>query len=192
MRRPESAAKAGVCDAAHPAIPADLVEVGTIAGAYGVGGWVRIATESAPEASVLLGTGHWYLSQGLGQDARPFPIESCRVHGSQLLARPERSLEREQIEALRGSAVLVSRASFPEPDENEYYWVDLIGCEVLDAGDRTLGTVGDVVDHGAHAILAVNAPDGRTHLIPFVAAYVAEVDLARRRIRTQWLAEYTE
>jgi 16S rRNA processing protein RimM len=31
---------------------------------------------------------------------------------------------------LQGARVFVSRASFPTPDDDEFYWVDLIGLAV--------------------------------------------------------------
>jgi 16S rRNA processing protein RimM len=40
-------------------------------------------------------------------------------------ARPQRR------RGLKGARIFVSRASFPTPDDDEFYWVDLIGLAVV-------------------------------------------------------------
>lgn len=123
---------------------------------------------------------------------RPFPVSDCRVHGDALVARPYAKLDREELQALKGRPILVSRSAFPAPNEGEFYWVDLIGCDAFDADGALLGQVVRVDDHGAHAILEVLSDSGARHLIPFVTAYVVDVDLARRCIRTEWRREYSQ
>ena len=99
-------------------------------------------------------------------------------------------------EALRGWRIFVSRGSFPSTDQDEYYWVDLIGLEVVNREGSSLGTVADLMDTGAHSVLrvtqaATGEPGRETErLIPFVAAYVDEVCLERRRITVDWGLDY--
>src|SRR5690606_40659986 len=99
----------------------------------------------------------------------------------------------------------VSRAAFPVADEDEYYWVDLIGCLLYGVADENpvlLGRVNAVTENGAHGVLHVTRlvseddpmldAKGREEetLVPFVAAYVQSVDLAARRIDTTWPADF--
>ena len=115
--------------------------------------------------------------------------------------------DRDQAEALRGYAVQAPRGSFPAPKEDEYYWVDLIGCSLYTsaAGEPALiGVVDEVLDNGAHAVLKVlcqkvgaEGPEpilnakGRPAemLVPFVRAHIHAVDLAARRIDSDWPAD---
>ncbi len=94
--------------------------------------------------------------------------------------------DRNAAEALRGAVVRISREHFPSLEENEYYWVDLIGLSVFNVRGETLGTVRGLMDNGAHPVLRVDTvmPDGRGKelLIPFVSQYVTEVSREDRKI----------
>ena len=97
---------------------------------------------------------------------------------------------RDSAEALRGYAVWVSRADFPEPDDDEFYWVDLIGATVVNEQQETLGTVGGLIDNGAHQILRVVGEGEVERLVPFVEVYVKSVDVAGKRIVVDWGLDY--
>ncbi len=86
--------------------------------------------------------------------------------------------------------MLVSRARFPAAADDEYYWVDLIGCEVRNREGVCLGRVVSVDDHGAHALLSVQPDGGRVFLLPFVEAYVDRVDPGAARIDVDWQPDY--
>ncbi len=85
--------------------------------------------------------------------------------------------------------IFVSRASFPAPDPDEFYWVDLIGLAVANREGVALGEVVGLIDTGPHCVLRVQPPAGaeaEERLIPFVDAYVDTVDLPGRRLVVDW------
>jgi 16S rRNA processing protein RimM len=87
---------------------------------------------------------------------------------------------REDAQALRGRLVSVDSADLPQTDPDEYFHIDLIGCEVV-AGDRRLGEVVDVLAYPANDVLDVR--DGEHQLlIPFAEDALLEVDVPGRRI----------
>jgi 16S rRNA processing protein RimM len=98
--------------------------------------------------------------------------------------------DRTAAEALHGALVFISRTSFPTAGIGEYYWVDLIGLAVVNRQGDALGTVVGLLDTGAHSVLRVQTQPTQERLIPFVAAYVDEVDLAQRRILVDWGLDY--
>lgn len=188
-------------------LPADSVVVGRVEGAYGVRGALRVEPFNDPQDSVLLRARRWYLTASAspqsarvgaaahgapGRGARPFPlpamveVSNCRAHAAGLVATVSGIEVKEVADALRGCEIAVSRADFPPAEGGEYYWVDLIGCEVVTPGGVPLGIVESVDDHGAHPLLRLRADDGRERLIPFVEAHVPEVDVVGRRIVADW------
>ncbi|MCI1192294.1 ribosome maturation factor RimM [Calidifontimicrobium sp. SYSU G02091] len=179
-----------------PPFPDDAVEVGRIAGAWGVRGALRVQPYAAsPQA--LFGSRRWFLRPPEGpRAAAPLPvllrITSAREHGQAIVASAEGVADRDAAEALRGARVFVSRASFPTPQAGEYYWVDLIGARVVNRDGVDLGQVHALMDLGPHAVLQVRPddPQAEERLIPFVAAYVDDVDVAARRIRVDWSLDY--
>lgn len=172
--------------------PTDAVEVGRIAGAWGVKGGFKVLP-FATDPQALFSSKRWYLRPAEGPAGRPVPallrISQARSHGSVVVATAQDVSSRDDAEALKGARIFVARASFPTAAADEYYWVDLIGCRVFNRDGMALGNVADLLDTGAHSVLRV-ADDGRERLIPFVAAYVDTVDLAARTITVDWGLDY--
>ncbi len=187
--------------AADDSPPADLVELGRIAGAYGIRGWIRVQPHGRADESALGSSREAWIRPmqgstpgpaGSGADAwRRVELLDARPHADALLLRIDACDSREQAAQLKGFAIALPRSCFPESAPDEYYWVDLVGCEVTGQQGVILGRVLAVDDFGApHPVLRVGGPDGETRLIPFVAAIIGEVDLATKRITADWAADY--
>jgi 16S rRNA processing protein RimM len=188
--------------AAEPAWPDDAVEVGRIAGAWGVKGWIKVqAFASDPQA--LFSSKRWFLKaadepRALRPGTTPLPpllkIAEAKEHGDGVVARAHDVADRSAAEALRGARIFVGRSSFPTAGPDEYYWVDLIGLAVLNREEQALGTVVGLMDTGAHSVLRVLPEGGKSEaderLIPFVAQFIDDVDLQARRIRVDWGLDY--
>ena len=180
-----------------PQRPADAVEVGRIVGAWGIQGGIRVKPFSN-DPQALFSSKRWFLEPpAVGRPGAVVPallrIVQAREQGDAIVATAQELPDRNAAEAVKGARVFVSRASFPTPDEDEYYWVDLIGLDVFDRGGRLLGRVDHLIETGPHCVLAVQEPDAgqAQRLIPFVAAYVDRVDIAGRRIEVDWADDDT-
>lgn len=196
------------------AIPADLIEVGFLRGAYGLQGWVHVQPHSG-DADVLRGARQWWLrrpkaamARATGDEAAAIlEITGVRSQGAGLVAKWQGCDDPETAEALKGCGIAVSRASFPRLPQGQYYWVDLVGSQVVNRGGEPLGIVSGLRSNGAHDLLEVQrrtplpagaAPEqggGQAAqavlLIPMVPAYVDGVELAARRIRVDWEADWS-
>jgi 16S rRNA processing protein RimM len=172
---------------ADEAWPADAVEVGVVLGAWGIKGGFKLQPH-ASDPQALFSCKRWWLRDSRGAQ-RLLKIVQAREQGDSIVASAQEIPDRNAAEALRGARVFVARASFPSAGDDEYYWVDLIGLDVRNREGQALGQVADLIDTGAHSVLRV--VQGETErLIPFVAAYVDEVDLAARRIVVDWGMDY--
>ncbi len=193
------------------AAPADLIELGRITAAYGIKGWVKVQPHSA-QAEVLLTASEWWLTRPVPESARgvvasgpvAYKVLQSRSQGATVVAQLAGIADRDLAEALRGFSVRASRGSFPAPEEDEYYWVDLIGCALYTNANgepALIGVVDEVFDNGAHAVLKVlcqregaDGPEAILNakgkpadmLVPFVRAHILSVDLAARRIDSDW------
>ena len=98
-------------------------------------------------------------------------------------ARIDGVVTKEDADALRNISLYADRAMMPSLPDDEYYYADLIGLTVVDTGGTTLGTVKNVMDHGAGDLLEIIAAgQSETILLPFTQAAVPTVDLASKRI----------
>jgi 16S rRNA processing protein RimM len=175
------------------AIPADLVVVGYVSGAYGLQGWVRIRPYSA-EADALLHAKTWWLGNPESPlHLRDVDMMQAKSHSGDVVAQLMGVADRDAAEALKGAMVQISRSHFPALAGDEFYWVDLIGLDVHNLQGEFLGGVAGIMDNGAHPILRVASPqmsepgqEGRERLIPYVDQFVKTVDLAAKRITVDW------
>ena len=185
--------------------PDDAIEVGRIVDAWGLKGWIKVQP-FADDPQALFSSRRWFVlpSEKVAPvrptaGAPPIPsllkITQVKDHGDVVVALAQEVPDRTAAEALRGARVFVGRASFPTPDPDEFYWVDLIGLTVVNRDGMTLGTVTGLIDTGPHSVLRVASPaeggsEEAERLIPFVAAYVDSVSLAERRITVDWGLDY--
>lgn len=184
--------------AAHgpaPDWPTDAVEVGKIVGAWGIKGGIKVHPYAA-DPQALFSSKRWFaLTPGPKTGADPeqalLRVVEAREQGENIVARVHDVDDRNAAEALKGTRLFVSRASFPTASDGEYYWVDLIGLRVVNRAGDELGEVREMLSTGAHSVLCVAAEgDSEQRLIPFVDAYVDTVDLAQRRIVVDWGLDY--
>jgi len=197
--------------------PEDAIEVGRVLDAWGVkGGFKVLPFSSDPQA--LFCTKRWFLRPAEPQPgaaiarpvsasaasagaapvrlARPrfLKVRQAREQGDAIVVTAEGVDDRNTAESLRGARVFVSRSAFPTPDDDEFYWVDLIGLDVVNRDGVALGSVADLIDTGPHCVLrcAFTDAEGKPaeRLIPFVAAYIDSVSLAQRRIVADWGLDY--
>ncbi len=158
--------------------PDRRVCVGRIAGAHGVQGWVRITSYTdRPEDVAAYGP----VSDEKGE--REFELEVMRMAKAQVLARIPGIADRNAAEALRGVRLFVPRDRLPAPEEDEFYYDDLIGLAVETLDGRALGEVISVQEYGGGDMLEVGQRRGRTVLVPFTRDVVPVVDLAARVLK---------
>jgi 16S rRNA processing protein RimM len=168
------------------------VPVGRIVDAWGVKGGFKVVPFSA-DPQALFSSRRWFLRPPDGPRPSACPallrITSARAHGEVVVAQARNVDDRTAAEALRGATVHVPRSSFPTPEADAFYWVDLIGLDVVNREGARLGHVEGLLETGAHSVLRVLQGE-QERLIPFVAAYVDEVDLPNRRIRVDWGVDF--
>ena len=196
-------------------MPADAIEVGRIADAWGIKGWFKVLPHSAsPEA--LFSSKRWYLlpsDRNLGGNNAPsqkasasnsaivsqpvlLKIKEAKDHANTVVARSLDVADRNQAEALKGARIFVPRSSFPTAGTDEYYWVDLLGLDVVNREGVALGQVKDLMSTGPQTVLVLMQPaeeEGKPsveRMIPFVAAFVDNVDLPGRKITVDWQLDY--
>jgi 16S rRNA processing protein RimM len=178
-------------------LPADLVAVGRILAAWGLRGALKIMPY-AHDGAALLEVRQWWIERA-GQ-WESVDVLTSKTHGEVITATLVGYSERTVAERLKGVEVWIARSRFPVLSDDEHYWVDLIGLDVVNVEGATLGVVHALMDNGAHAILEVQRgkagasarSDRANLLIPFVERYVKAVDRERSRIVVEWGPEYEE
>ncbi|AYH42953.1 ribosome maturation factor RimM [Azoarcus sp. DN11] len=168
-----------------------MMVLGRIVAPFGVKGWVKVHPFGDDPLSWRK-MPQWWLADtaDAAEEAwQPVKLAGFREHGAGLIASFEGVTDRNGAEALQGRYIAAPREAMPGTEENEYYWGDLVGLAVVNQSGDALGTVEAMMSTGAHDVLQVRDGD-EERLIPFVAAYVLDVDLPTRTIRVDWQKDW--
>jgi 16S rRNA processing protein RimM len=125
-------------------------------------------------------------------------MKEVKEHSDSVVAAAHEVTDRNAAEALRGARIFIARSSFPAAGKDEYYWVDLIGLSVVNREGLALGAVKELLSAGPQTVLVLEyvdpgetvAGETRERMIPFVSAFVDDVDLTARRITVDWQPDY--
>ncbi len=84
-----------------------------------------------------------------------------------------------------GSEVMVHGSERAVPEPGAYFIDTLIGLRVVDSEGGIVGKVEDVLSNNSQSILSIRSEAGRELQIPFVNAFVKEVNLETGMIRVE-------
>ncbi len=169
-------------------MPDKLVLVGSIAGAFGVKGEVRLSAYTETPQALLA-----YRDLKREDGSHALTVLSGRAQKSDLIGRAKEIATKEEADALRGVRLYVPRAALPEPEDDEFYLADLIGMAVVTPAGQALGKVKAVQDFGAGYILEIDPGTGAaTWYLPFTREAVPTVDIAGGTVVAVRPAEVSE
>lgn len=147
------------------------VTLAAIIGAHGVTGEVRLK---------LFGEGWAELKRYKSFNDGAFTLTKIRDDNKGgAVARFAQCTDRNTAEKLRGTALTITRADFPELAEGEYYHADLLGLPAFSETGEALGTVVQVLNFGAGDVieverLAVDGKPGKRFMVPMNADAVPD------------------
>ena len=156
----------------------ELICVGSIAGAFGVKGELRVKSFCANPSDLAK-----YTPLLTEDGEKSFELSLIGEIKNGFSARIVGIDTKEAADALRGVSLFARREDLPELPVDEYYYSDLIGFKVADTGGIFIGTVKTVVNHGADDLLEISIPSASdTALVPFTKIFVPTVDMNAKKI----------
>lgn len=167
--------------------------VGKLGSTYGIRGWLRIYS-STEYAESIFDYQPWFLK--IKGQWQPTELESWKHHNHELIAKLKNVNDRETAQSLANVEIGVDLSVFPQLEEGDYYWHDLIGCDVVNLEGYAMGTVTEMMETGSNDVLVVraNSKDAfgkQERLIPFLYEQVVKrVDLTTKVIEVDWDAGF--
>ena len=151
----------------------DILRVGVITTTHGIAGEVKVfPTTDDPNRfkklkKVLLDT---------GRGMEELSIVQVKFFKNLVILKFQDHNRIEDVMAMKGRDLYVTRENAVKLGENENFIADLIGMEVYEENDELLGTLTDVIQTGANDVYAVEMKDGREVLIPAIRQCSRSVD----------------
>ena len=116
-------------------------------------------------------------------------VTSVRFVKDHFLLAFEGLADRDAADTLKGRLLWIARSLMPALAAGEFYWQDLVGCQVYDQNGKPLGQMQSVFNTRAHGVGSVISAQGEETLIPLVPAFLLEIDVPGRKLTVERLPE---
>ena len=158
--------------------------VGRIVNTHGIKGEVRVISSTDFEEKRFAPGSK--LAVFKKDDKKPIwvKIESVRRHKNFILVTFEGMYNINLVEPFKEGLLKVTKDQLmdDELEENEFYYFEIIGCEVFSEEGESIGTVTEILETGANDVWEIKAPNGKKHYIPYIEDIVKEIDVEEKKI----------
>jgi 16S rRNA processing protein RimM len=169
--------------------PANPLILGKMGSAYGIRGWLKVFS-STEHAESIFDHQPWYI-QRAGQ-WQLVELQGWKRHNQDMIIKVKGIDDRNTAGLLSNCEIVVDSEQLPELEGGDYYWKDLIGCQVVTTEGCELGKVTKLMETGSNDVLVVQANlkdafGAKERLIPFLDGQVIKnVDLTTGTIEVDW------
>ncbi|MDR9827225.1 ribosome maturation factor RimM [Vibrio sp. FNV 38] len=167
----------------------EKIIVGKFGATYGIRGWLKVFSFT-DESENIFDYSPWFINQkGEWVECK---VESWKRHNKAMVVKLEGLDVREDAHLLTNFEIAIDPAVLPELSEEEFYWRELFGMQVVTTKGYDLGVVADILETGSNDVLVVkaNLKDAfgqKERLIPFLEEQVIiKVDRKAQRIEVDW------
>lgn len=164
-----------------------LIELGHVAGFFGVKGWVKLYSHTRPRGGIAV-----YRTFHIGADEkeaknRTVQFTAIKEQGKNIVGHISGVDTREKAESYLRQTLFVKQSDLPALD-NEYYWHQLIGLRVVNADGKVLGNIVEMMETGANDVMVIHSEHSEDEvLIPYVMShFVLNVDLDKGEMQVDW------
>lgn len=154
------------------------IVLGDIVATHGVAGWVRLRLFN-PEGRTLYSSTRVELARG--ESRFTVDVEQSKPHRGFALLKLQGIDDMDAARGLVGHRLSVPGERLAPLGASEYYYAEVVGFEVRDAGGERVGTVTRIWAKQGGDLLVV-AGAGREHLVPAVREVIREIDVVEGTI----------
>ncbi|MCF6267208.1 MAG: ribosome maturation factor RimM [Desulfuromusa sp.] len=159
-----------------------LLNIGKIVRTHGLRGDLKVRLNSGdPELLLTLKQIELCLPTG---ESLSVNISRQVLHKGQVLLHFKGLDSIDRVEPLVGSQVLITEDLLPELSDNEYYWGQLEGLQVVDRERGAIGQLQELLSSAAHDTYVVRGRFGDV-MIPAVQQFILGIDLEERIMQVE-------
>ena len=112
----------------------------------------------------------------------PFFIEKARLHKSSLLRVKFEDVDTEEdADDLIKTSLYLPLDLLPELEDDQFYYHEIIGFEVIDAAKGNIGTVKNINDNTVQALFEIEF-NGKEILIPINDEFIDKLDKENKKL----------
>ena len=160
----------------------DYLVMGQLIGSFGIKGWIKVKVFTEV-VETLQNYEEWFISSD-EKNWSTFSIESIKINQNRMMVKFEGINDRTTADGYQRYWVGVLKKSLPKLTDNEFYWNDLIGCEVYNTDGFLFGRLTGLIETGANDVFVVEGEKKR--LIPYTKMTVKKIELKQQHIIVDW------
>lgn len=170
-------------------LASDTLVIGTIGAPYGVKGWVKITSHTHDLDGVFAYT-PWLLGQV--EEGNEYVVDQWRTHNKGLVAKLVGVEDRDDAERIKNLEISIKAEMLPELDDNDVYWRELVGMQVVTSKGYNLGVIKELFETGANDVLLVKANlndafGQKERMVPYLLDQVIkQVDRQAKTVTVDW------
>jgi 16S rRNA processing protein RimM len=162
----------------------EYLNVGKIVNTHGIRGEVRVISKTDfPELRYQKGKKLTLFRQG--KEPLELTIANHRKHKNFDLLTFEGYPNINDVEPFRDGILKVSEEDLTDLEENEYYYYEIIGLNVIDENGELLGKIKEILSPGANDVWVVQRKGKKDALIPYIESVVKEIDLDANEVHVE-------
>lgn len=157
-----------------------MFNIGKIINTHGIRGEVKVLRISDFEERFNVGE-VVYLEKNKN-DLVELTINGHRMHKGYDLLRFEGYDNVNDVEQFKGFYLKISEDQLTELEEGEYYYHEIIGCDVHTIDKTYIGKIKEILSPGANDVWVVKPEKGKDVLIPYIEEVVKSVDIDEKMV----------
>ena len=162
--------------------PDDLIPLGKIVKPHGVKGLIKFKPYNKNSSILNKDMMVWFNKEVDDLDFKFFKISSITYNALHPIIKLDQISNRNEALELKDNILYVSRSLFPESENNDVYFVDLIGCKVYDKCKKFIGIAKDVVHFPGNNHVIIVEFEFREFMIPINSSLVELFDVDEKYI----------
>ena len=156
-------------------------KVGKIVNTHSLKGEVKVISSTDFEEQRFEKGSELLITRG-NQVIKEVVVESYRTHKNNLLVKFVGIDTIEEAEKLKNLQIKIDSENIGELEENEFYFHEIIGCEVFDENGKSLGEIIEILTPGANDVWVIKGQNGKEILIPYIEDVVKKIDIENKKI----------
>lgn len=160
--------------------------VGKIVNTHGIKGELKILPQTDfPEERFAKGSQLFVFHKDAAVEMNSLTIESSRLHKNVYIIQFKDLNHINEAESYKGCILKVSEQARFELAPDEYYYSEIIGCEVMSENGETLGVITEILTPGANDVWVITPPEGKAILVPVIEDVILDVDIGAKQVKIQ-------
>ena len=115
------------------------------------------------------------------KERKTLTVESYRNNGQFDFVKFLEINSPEEAQSYKGDEIQIEK-DYQNMEKDTYYYVDIVGCEVLDESGQILGRVTQVEEFPAQLTLRVKRKGQPDFFVPYVKVFIKNVDIQKKQI----------